>query len=589
MAYKPGSQIRNFLRDGGITLTDKSPNYKSGKIPLFKSLKNLSAKERLYAVGYNFATLGAFGLDIGAALSVPYLIGEYTNTARSFIRNMKNPSAVMSGDIIKRQKLLGGAKYINHAKRAVTHALRTNTPIDRATSIIIGRESAGMLQNIREFGSGGAALKIIQEANSQKMDAEILRQANIPSKSNVFRKWQVLTFTEAFKNAPDPFRDNPIRKAEKIRYKTVKKNKAQFNIEDVTMRHNIATGLNVDRANELMSFADLMMINNHPGIQDDLVEALLDVESAKFFKGSKYADLTTKARIKEMEEVRYKEAGAIMRSGSQRTTDYSEKTLFEISEKGAMINNRGIEIDKHTQMGSTINSRQLANELDKTFKDSIVNDLKDVPLDNLNAFQIGPDIVPALRDLAQAFNHPFGQSRFSNISGANLSDILSSILTTVAADDFNADFFRGAEVQVAAIDEFRKILRKNGYKQLGDAVYNKAGYSYEGSDRLGMKYRKNSALRERNELRKHLRKGVDDGLLYQFLMGDAASGDIGYRFRPAGEMIDNTKYATEILNRKTGKNLARHRSAVRRILIDARGNAQSSGKIKLGYIKKFTE
>ena len=589
MAYKPGSQIRNFLRDGGITLTDKSPNYKSGKIPLFKSLKNLNAKERLYAVGYNFATLGAFGLDIGSALSVPYLIGEYTNTARSFIRNMKNPSAVMSGDIIKRQKLLGGAKYVNHAKRAVTHALRTNTPIDRATSIIIGRESAGMLQNIREFGAGGSALKIIQEANSQKMDAEILRQANIPSKQNVFRKWQVLTFTEAFKNAPDPFRDNPIRKAEKIRHKTVKKNKAEFNIEDVTMRHNIGTGLNVDRAQELMSFADLMIIKNHPGIQEDLVEALLDAESAKYFKGTKYESYSTKARIKQMEEARYKEAGAIMRSGSQRTVDYDEKTLFEVAETGSLRNDRGIEIDKHTQMGSTINSRQLGNELDKTFKDSIVNDLKDVPLENLNAFQIGPEIVPALRDLAQAFNHPFGQSRFGGISGANLSDILSSILTTVSADDFRQDFFRGVEIQVTALDEFRKILRKNGYKQLGDAVYNKAGYFYEGSDKLRMKYRPNSALRERNELRRHLNKSLHNGLLYQFLMGDKAAGDIGYRFRPSGSMIDNTKYAREILNRKKGKNLAMHRSAVQRILIDARGNASSSGKIKLGFIERFQQ
>ena len=51
MAYRPGSQIKQFFKTGGFTLTDQSPNYKSGKIPLFKSLKNLSPRERLYAIG----------------------------------------------------------------------------------------------------------------------------------------------------------------------------------------------------------------------------------------------------------------------------------------------------------------------------------------------------------------------------------------------------------------------------------------------------------------------------------------------------------------------------------------------------------
>ena len=58
MAYRPGSQIKQFFKTGGITLTDRSKNYGPGKIPLFKSLKKLSPRERLYAIGYNFSTLG---------------------------------------------------------------------------------------------------------------------------------------------------------------------------------------------------------------------------------------------------------------------------------------------------------------------------------------------------------------------------------------------------------------------------------------------------------------------------------------------------------------------------------------------------
>ena len=144
MAYRPGSQIKQFFKTGGFTLTDQSPNYKSGKIPLFKSLKNLSPRERLYAIGYNFSTLGAFGLDIGYALSIPYQIGEFTNTARSVMRNMKQPTQLMGGQIIKRQKLLGAAKAIGKTKSNLTKSLRTGTPVDRATSILIGRESAGL-------------------------------------------------------------------------------------------------------------------------------------------------------------------------------------------------------------------------------------------------------------------------------------------------------------------------------------------------------------------------------------------------------------------------------------------------------------
>ena len=89
MAYRPGSQIRSFFKTGGFTLTDRSPKYAPGKIPLFKSMKNLNARERLYAVGYNLSTLGSFGLDFGRVVSIPYMVGEYANTARSVVKNLK--------------------------------------------------------------------------------------------------------------------------------------------------------------------------------------------------------------------------------------------------------------------------------------------------------------------------------------------------------------------------------------------------------------------------------------------------------------------------------------------------------------------
>ena len=60
MAYRPGQYVREFFTQGGFTLTDKSPKYGPGKIPLFKSLTKLNRKELLYAVGYNLSTLARY-------------------------------------------------------------------------------------------------------------------------------------------------------------------------------------------------------------------------------------------------------------------------------------------------------------------------------------------------------------------------------------------------------------------------------------------------------------------------------------------------------------------------------------------------
>ena len=125
-------------------------------------LLSLVTVSKLYAVGYNLTTLGSFGLDLGQIVSVPYLIGEYTNTARSVVKNLKQPTNLLGGQVLKRQKLLGGAKYVGKTKGTISKALRTGTPVDRATNIILGRESAGLLKNIREFGSAGALMEVVQ-------------------------------------------------------------------------------------------------------------------------------------------------------------------------------------------------------------------------------------------------------------------------------------------------------------------------------------------------------------------------------------------------------------------------------------------
>jgi len=562
MSYRLGSATRQFFKTGGITLTDKSKKYGPGKIPLFKSLRNLSTRERVYAVGYNLTTLGSFGLDFGQIVSVPYLIGEYTNTARSVVKNLKQPTNLLGGQVLKRQKLLGGAKYVGKTKGTISRALRTGTPVDRATNIILGRESAGLLKNIREFGSAGALMEVVQTADARKMDSEILRQAQLPSKDNVFQKWQVLTFTEAFKGAPDPFRDNPMRKAEKIRSKTVKTKGDTFDITSLQFNQDLNVGINATRATQLMSIADAQNFSGAAGNQGDIVNQILDAESLDYFKGkNKYAKLSTERRIRAMEQAEYNSIGKIMRSNSTQTRDYEDRELLKegLMHTNTTRNERGervqdIVFDPERQRMSTHKQRDLQNELNAEFLRSWHNDVGaggPVDVDVLSSFELGPDIIKEMKNVAAAFNFPF--PKIENMSAAGMTDLLTQMVTTVSTFEVKQGFFVGAGMQATALQNLVDLLRKNGYNTLAKVIKAKAGFtkkSNPGLDMLPFNFNK-GFLRGRNTIIDTLQGAVNQGVLYSLVTGkNPGDVDLGYRFQPTGEIFGNTKMLREYLGRK---------------------------------------
>ncbi len=588
MAYKPGSQIRQFFKTGGITLTDKSEKYTSGKIPLFKSLKGLNARERLYAVGYNLSTLGGFGLNFGQMVSIPYMIGEYTNTARSVIKNLKQPSNILQGQFIKRQKLLAGAKSVGKGKSALSKALRTGTPIDRATNVVLGRESAGLLGSIREFGTAGAVLNVVQEANASKIDAEIQRQAALPTKDNVFRKWQTMTFVEAFKLAPNPFYDNPVRKAEKIRHRTVETKGQEFNIDQIEFGKNLAAGIDINRASGLMSLMDAQNFAGGSGFQDDLVSLMLDAEGEKYFsnrKGrEKYASLSRERRLKMYEEAHYTNIGGVMRSGSQQVRDYKDRDFArsgwgvtdgkgnpvdtpgvvpsnttldtEIGPDGKMKRVQDIIYNPEVGRSSNFNSRKVKDELNTSFLKSFYDDIGaggDVDMSVLSGFEMGPDVMNGFKKLARAFNLPIPKN-VDSLNATTFIDTITTMATTVSNLEIKQGFFVGGGMRITALEDFVKTLRKNGYSEFAKSLKSKAGYRRKNNDPMSYLLTEGGFLGGRNKLIQSLQHGLNSGVLYQLTTG-MPKGEVpmDFRFQPSGAMIDNAKYSRDVLRKNPKK------------------------------------
>lgn len=587
MAYKPGSQIRQFFKTGGFSLTDKSKNYGPGKIPLFKSLANLSPRERLYAIGYNFNTLGQFGLNFGQLVSIPYLIGEYSNTARSVVKNLKSPSQVLGGDILKRQKLLGGARAIGGMKGTLQRAVRTGTPLDRASNILIGRESASFLQNVRNVGTSGVAMNVVQSVNAKKMDKTIQAQAQIPTKNNVFLKWRSLTFVEAFKNAPDPFRDNPIRKAEKIRHKTVKTKGQEFDITKEKFHESLLTGMDTQRAQKFMNIIDMDNFAGGMGHQKELVANVLNDESIEFFgPDSKQARLTRKSRIEMYEQSYYDSIGGIMGSNSTQTRDYlPRETNFDFyhpkPQEGEVISGTGgnpgnvkrvkymdgdqqkialvqdVVLNPDSGMVTTHNSRAKQVELSGTFLRSFSNDFDGPSVQgykNLSAFDMGPEVIPSLKSLARAFNHPFAGQSPQSMNGQQLVDVLAQIVTQINIGDIGTGFPLNTARQANEIVSFQKTLRKYNYNSLAKKLRKEAGFTMSGKDPQDFNLNQHGFLRGRNQVINTLAPSLNNGVLFGFTRAGSVLGNeqLDLTFQPNGHLM-NHKYYNSLLKRQRAK------------------------------------
>lgn len=565
MAYRPGQYVREFFRSGGFTLTDKSPNYTSGKIPLFKSIKNLNRKELIYAVGYNLSTLGAFGLNFGQVASMGYAAAQFGNTLNSFRKNLRNPSNVLGGQIIGRQKLLGAAKIVGKIRPQITSALKTNTPIDRATNILVGRESAALLKQARSVGSGGIVMQLVQELNPSRMDNALLNQAQIPSKGNVFIKWRNRTFAEAYMNAPNPYVDNPImqmrkQKNRKILRNNINQGKKGMDVFDgIELTPPSSLPINIDKVLSKLSLVDADNLGPIRGTQKSIAFAVDSaVANQKYANNDRIMGLTQKARNELMREHEYNRINRLMAFAQGRdyiergsTTNIITPRLGKVGAKNAngvrvatkeddiQINRVNGQIDTHNLRNAQLLAR-------KQFFSSLKQDISTNKILPSQMFleNGGMDVF---NEFLRAFNFP--TSTLKGVQGPmNAADLLSKAITQISYDQIN-DNINATLRQRQAIAALSSWMLNNGYQNAGAAI----GYLVDFGRNEGSQIAQGAYAVRASELNKIKEINKRDGIA-KYITGTQPQYSEA-RFRPAGIPIYESELIQEVVGAKNVKRM----------------------------------
>ncbi len=198
-------------------------------IYLLKSLQGLNRKERIYALGYNISSVSAVtGFDFGLLAGAPYFIGETLNNLRAFKGASQGDFSKLKG----RTGFLGSAnlmnKYASKAFNAVTSPTGVGA-VDRYVNIYVGQERAKFLQYVGSK-SRGEQMKVFVESLGRVFDTEMKKQVSGGSaKGNVFAKWTNMTYYNAVKNAPNPWKENPYVQARKTGSRRLKKSNRRYN------------------------------------------------------------------------------------------------------------------------------------------------------------------------------------------------------------------------------------------------------------------------------------------------------------------------------------------------------------------------
>ena len=231
MAYKPNIRRRVGFYQRASQRGDNKTIY------LFKSVKQLPAKEKLYSVAYNLSSAAAFvPFSTGSLLAAPYFIGEAWNTISAINKGARGDMKSLFG----RGKFLTGASTLNKYGSKAFDAITPSTGvgfIDRYANIAVGQQKAAFLSNVRNMGAK-EKLEVISElvANGTILDSELLQQAagkkapgkNLGVKTGIFRKWQIQTYYNAFKNAPDPWKNSPFKSAREAKRAGTVRSKRKF-------------------------------------------------------------------------------------------------------------------------------------------------------------------------------------------------------------------------------------------------------------------------------------------------------------------------------------------------------------------------
>jgi len=568
MAYRPGQYVKEFFKSGGFALTDKSPSYGPGKIPLFKSLRNLPRKELLYAVGYNLSTLGAFGVDFAALGSVPYLVGQYANNLNAIKKNFRNPTNVLGGQILSRQKLLGAAKLVGKMRPAVQGALKTNTPIDRATNIIIGRETSALLKQARSVGSGGIVMSLIQEINPKRMDNTLLNQAQIPGKGNVFIAWRNRTFADAYTNAPNPFTDNPIMqvmsrgKNRKIVAQNVRDGKVGRRIFDgITFEQPSELPISIDRVLSKMGIADADILDKGmSGTQKRLANTLDNaIANHRYQDDARVMSLPQKARTELMRENEYNKVNQLI--AFTQTRNYKELGSKgniltprnpKVTEKDPVTGVRratkedNIHINKITGGVTTSEMRKQQALLRNDFLGSLKTDIGMIGANPSQLF-LNNDGLKELQAFLQAFGHMASDQVLKGVNGpTNAARYLAQAITTINHDVIGKEIVGRAGERVA-IKRFSNWLIQNGYQQTGGILGQMINF-----DRGRNKVSTGAfAVRTSEAITINAYNKADQITKY---VANHSSNITEARFRPAGAPFYESDYLKEVTLNANSKN-----------------------------------
>ena len=120
MAYKPKFRSKLGFYQRASQRSDAKTIY------LFKSVKNLPAKERLYTIAYNLSSAAAFvPFSTGALLAAPYFVGEAWNTISALTKGARGDMKALLG----RGRFLTGASTLNKYGSKAFDAITPNTGI----------------------------------------------------------------------------------------------------------------------------------------------------------------------------------------------------------------------------------------------------------------------------------------------------------------------------------------------------------------------------------------------------------------------------------------------------------------------------
>ena len=453
----------------------------SKKIYMFKSLKGLGKKEKLYALGYNLTSASAVipGFDVGMIGAAPYLIGQATNTLNAITKGFRGDM----GAVLGRSRFLGGVNILNKGLGQAFNKISSPTglpPIDRYANIYIGQQKAKYLHYARKVGTKDK-LKVLVETFDNVFDKQLQAQAASGYKGNVFNKWQRLTYYNAVKDAPDPWKDNPYVQARKAsRSKEVRqfRNQTKTDMGSTTMqKEHLAT---------LMNESDFLIEEAVSSTTKALaIEAVLENDH-DFLVNKKMNGIQLAKKLKTLEKKgnRARLGGMkdnVLYKFIERQEDVFFPSImgFRGTEPNTLIRRHGIIRDKAQGTFTTEKSRTAQDTSYKKFvsQAAMDNGHKTRGKDKADIFKVALD-TPVNNTTITAFNEfaaDLGMPSFMK-KGENMNDFTSKVAQVL----FQADAGRGgqdiAQAQIKqgqalnATNRLASKLHEGGYPKLADAI-----------------------------------------------------------------------------------------------------------------------